>query len=117
MCDEKLLEQDLETYEWWNPNRAGRQAAKDLSTRYAKSNSNTTLEAWQLVITDDTLAKIVAHTNKRITEFRSNIQDVLDNKVKLSQYLTSLVEMKAWFGILYLRGVLKLNGADINTES
>ena len=82
-----------------NPNRAGR-----------------LIRAWQLIITDDTWVKIVAHTNKRITEFCSNIQDVLDNKDKLSQYkLTSLVEMKAWLGILYRRGALKLNGTDINT--
>ncbi len=143
VCDErnyeKLPEQDLQMFQWsnkngdtvdWttrkptadvNPTNRGRRPAKDLPrpggpTRYAKLNSRTLTKTWQLTMTDDILMKVVSRTNKKITEFCDINRDALQVNDKKTQYkLTSLVELKAWFGIMYLRGALHLNGTDTDT--
>ena len=138
VCDErnfeKLPEQNPQTFEWsnknedsvkWttnkpsndsNPNRAGRRAARDLPTvggptREAIANSETALSTWQVMISDDLLMKVVNYTNKKINDCLA-VTGLHDKNPEYK--LTSLTEMKAWFGLLYLRGALKLNGNDIN---
>ena len=59
--------------------------------------------------------KVVDNTNRKITELHNIIGDRLAETDKKTQYgLTSLVEMKAWFGLLYLRGALKLNTSHVD---
>ncbi len=56
---------------------------------------------------------IVNYTNKKITKLHEIIGDKLRETDKKTQYgLTSLSEVKACSGILYLRGALKLNTTD-----
>ena len=133
---EKLPDQPVKTFVWSNksgdrrewttnkpsaeniPRNAGRRSAKDISlaggpTRFAKLNSKTILETWSSMITDDILMKVVDFTNKRMQVFLTSIKDTLDKTDKKTHYkLTSLLELKAWFGLFYVRAALHLNGVD-----
>ena len=58
---------------------------------------------------------IVEYTNTKISELHAIIGDRLSENDKKTQYgLTSLLEIKAWFGLLYIRSALKLNTTDVN---
>ena len=62
---------------------------------------------------DEMVTMIVNYTNKKITKLHEIIGDKLRETDKKTQYgLTSLSEVKACSGILYLRGALKLNTTD-----
>ena len=77
------------------------------STTMAQRNAKSPLDTWSLIIPDDEVMKIVNCTKKKITESRLRETD------KKNHYkLTSLTEMKWWFGLLYLRAALKLNTTD-----
>ena len=141
---DKVLEQLAEKYVWsnkagermeWdtvkpttvtNPNRAGRRSAKDLPlpegptrfarARLARANATSPAATWSLMITDDMLLEAVNYTNVKITKIFALLGDQLTEKDKNTQYrLTSLLEVKAWFGLLYIRGALKLNGMHVDS--
>ena len=55
--------------------------------------------------------KVVNWANTKITEFHTKFKDYLESTDKKTQYkLTSLVEVKAFIGLMYVRAALKLNG-------
>ena len=136
---EKLPEQPLQSFKWsnkngdsvdWstrkptadgNPTNRGRRPAKDLPSpggpmRIAKQNSGTVLKTFQLTMTDSILVKIVDQTNTKITEFWDINRDALSDNDKITHCkLTSLLELKAWYGLHYLRGALHLNGTCVHT--
>ena len=67
------------------------------------------------MMSDEILLKIVNWTNARIMLFLSILgvaQTILGNSKKTQYGLTSLMELRAWFGLLYLRGALQLNLRD-----
>ena len=67
------------------------------------------------MILDDEVMKVVNYTNKNITELHAIIGERLRETDKKTHYkLTSLTEMKVWFGLLYLRAAMKLNTTDAN---
>ena len=77
-----------------------------MDQRNAKSPVNT----WSLMIPDCEIMKIVNFTNKKITQLHAIRRDRLEETEKITHYnLTSLTEMKAWFGLLYLCATLKLS--------
>ena len=138
VCDERNYEalpaQEPRVFEWknkkgaslkWttqrpssetNPKRAGRRSAKNLSvygglTNLARRNSDSPGTIWSYMISDDLLMKVVNNTNKKISLFLETNQHGLENNDKETHFkLTSLRELKAWFGLLYLRVAFKLNG-------
>ena len=57
--------------------------------------------------------KVVNFRNAKISAFNKSMRDTLDETDKKSHCrLTSLLELKAYFGIFYLRAALHLNGMD-----
>ena len=82
-------------------------------TTKAQRNVKSPVDTWSLMTPDDEVMKIVNYTNKKITELHDIIGERLRETDKKNHYkLTSLTEMKAWFGLLYLRAALKLNKTD-----
>ena len=82
-------------------------------TTNAQQNVKSPVDTWSLMIPDDEVMKIVNYTNKKTTELHAIIGERLGETDKTSHYiLTSLTEMKAWFGLLYLHAALKLNKTD-----
>ena len=76
----------------------------------AQRNERSPADTWSLMNPDGEVMKIVNYTNKKITELHAIIGERLKETDKKAHYkLTSLTEMKAWFGLLYLRVALKLN--------
>ena len=75
----------------------------------------TPLEAWMLFITPEILGKVVNHTNNTIAKFRERFADVLDKgkSDQANKYThcgkTDLMEVHAFIGLMYLRGVLRQN--------
>ena len=70
----------------------------------------------ELMISDDFLMIFVGNTNKKINYFYSITGDAINSTDKKTHLkLTSLTEVKAWFGILYLRGALQINETDTDT--
>ena len=71
----------------------------------------TPFEAWNLFITPDIL-EVVAYTNESIHTFRSKFSDdELKKSCAKNTYSkeTDIVEIHAFLGLLYLRGVLRQN--------
>lgn len=68
------------------------------------------LESWQLLITDEIINIICIHTNKKITEFSEKYtsQGTHSNHV-------SLLEMRAFLGLLLLAGVFKSGHEDVES--
>ena len=67
---------------------------------------------WLLIMTDAILLKIVNYTNEKITLFLTALGDQLNingNNKKTQYGLTSLLGVRAFYGLLYLRGALQLN--------
>ena len=135
---DKLPEQEEETFVWSNKARdryewctlkkgavenvcgRGRKPATQINSPggpspTARKEATSPADTWSLMIEDDLLMKVVDNTNRKITELHNIIGDRLAETDKKTQYgLTSLVEMKAWFGLLYLRGALKLNTSHVD---
>ena len=103
-----------------NPRNVGRQPASnivegDIGPLGPAKNVATPLEAWQLFVTDESLEKIVTHTNTRISEFRERFQETLQSSTKYTYCKTTdLIEIKAFIGLLYLRGAINFNTTDVN---
>ena len=96
----------------------GRRSASNIvppggPTRTAQNKAKSPAENWSLMIPDDIVMRIVGYTNTKITQLHEITGGRLAETDKKTQYgLTSLAEMKAWFGLLYLRAALKLNTTD-----
>ena len=73
-------------------------------------HANDPLKAWELFITGGMIEAVTNFTNKKIDEFLEKFQDLLQSSNKYSHYKqTTNNEIRAFFGILYFRGALKLN--------
>ena len=82
-------------------------------TTKAQRNAKSPLDTWSLMVPDDEIMKIVNYSKKKITELHAIIGERLRETDKKNHYkLTSLAEMRAWFGLLYFRAALKLNTTD-----
>ena len=74
------------------------------------------LEVWQSFVKDEFLEKIVLNTNRKISEYRDRFQETLQSTTKYTYCKTTdLIKIKAFFGLLYLRGAINLNRADVDT--
>ena len=83
-----------------------------LGPRGEAKHVTTPFEAWNLFITPDILEKVVAYTNESIYTFRSKFSDdELKKFCAKNTYSkeTNIVEIHAFLGLLYLRGVLWQN--------
>lgn len=104
-----------------NPKGAGRKPIRDKPTRggptrHARNHASSESEIWSQMITDGMLNKVVNFTNQKITIFRETFAEYLAKSDKKTQYkLTSLAELKAVIGIMYLRAALHLNGKSVDT--
>ena len=75
----------------------------------AKNVSNP-LESFHLFVSDDVTNEIVTNTNNSISDFRECFRDILAGNDKCSYCtITDSIEIKAFFGILYVRAALKVN--------
>ena len=55
-------------------------------------------------------AMILVHTNNRISHFRERFPNLVHQKANASKYVTTdMVELQAFFGILFLRGAMGSN--------
>jgi hypothetical protein len=71
-------------------------------------NAKTIIESWSLFFSDNVIQEIVTYTNIYLTKIRINYgreRDVLD---------TSVVEMRALFGLLYIAGMMKINHLNLS---
>ncbi|XP_039311769.1 uncharacterized protein LOC105198192 isoform X3 [Solenopsis invicta] len=78
----------------------------------AARDVTTPLEAWSLLLPDSILNKIVVHTNEEIERQRLKLQT--ENKTIPTDYhCVTLIELKAFIGLLYYVGLNKLNNTDV----
>lgn len=68
------------------------------------------LKSWELLFPDDLIEIICLHTNKKITEFHEKCKD---DKAH-SNYI-SLMEMRAFMGLMLLTGVFKSGHEDVES--
>ena len=99
----------------FNPRNAGRMPKRNvMQSRTGPSpvarRVTNPLESFSLFITDEMLQTIVHLTNVGIEQFRQRFQEVIDGSDKYTYYNPiDLVELRAYIGILYLRGAKKQN--------
>lgn len=74
-------------------------------------NASTAIQCWKLIITDDMLQDVVKHTNTEIQLKRSVCND--SHTQKCVYYDTSLSELKAFVGLLYLAGLSHANRRNV----
>lgn len=70
-------------------------------------NAKTEVEYWKLFFTDQMLQEIILYTNKEIKLKRDACQN--SNTQKFIMNDVSLIEMRAFIGLLYLSGYFKSN--------
>lgn len=106
---------DWETTKTDNPRHSGRLPARSIitkkpgPTRHTSGVSNP-LEAFSYFIPDDLLQSVVLNTNNTIRLFRDKFHKVIESSDKYTHCnFIDLIELKAFIGLLYLRGALKQN--------
>lgn len=79
------------------------------------------LESWSLLVSDEMLEQIVVYTNQRIAKVRTNYAAFKCRFQSRQRYRlsyindTSLNEIKAFIGLLYLQGIFKSNHEDLRS--
>lgn len=111
---------DKKSYiEWTNKavNTPGRQPSRQVIlgrpgvTNYTK-NAKTEIAAWDLLISSDILESICVDTNRKIEKFIQE-QGELHSKYGWFIRLTTVLEIRAFIGLMYARGLLSLNMYDL----
>ncbi|XP_013006050.2 piggyBac transposable element-derived protein 4 isoform X2 [Cavia porcellus] len=74
-------------------------------------NASTAIQCWKLIVTDDMLQDVVKHTNTEIQLKRSMCTN--SHTQKCVYYNTSLSELKAFIGLLYLAGLSHANRSNV----
>ena len=98
--------------------KRGRRSAANVSflvgkTTKTQGNVKSPMDTWILMIPNDELMTRANYTSREIIELHAIIGECLKEMDKKTYCkLTSLIEMKAWFELLYLRSALKLNMTD-----
>lgn len=73
---------------------------------------DTELKSWNLFITDEIIGKITTETNRKI-DYKMNILQLTAEMIKQKKLYycgnTDATEIKAFIGLFYLRGLIKLN--------
>lgn len=70
-------------------------------------NLTSPVDAWKCMFTDDMLDMVVEHTNKKIQAFRAGLDpSVLSNNKMTYLHETDNVEVTAFIGLIYARGML-----------
>ena len=83
----------------------GREGPRGVA-RHAK----TEVDAWNLFISDEMLEIIIKYTNEKITSFREKFSETLEQSNKYTYCkLVEMTEVRAVFGIMYLRAAKHLN--------
>ena len=101
-----------------NPRNAGRQSAVYISstggpTSYTKSNSKKNKKQKKLQANSQESGQFAK--NAKISAFITYIRNTLDETDKKTHFcLGSLLELKAYFGIFYMRAALHLNRMDFD---
>ena len=68
------------------------------------------LESFHLFVSDNVINEIVTNTNNSILDFREHFRDILAGNDKYSYCaITDSIEIKAFFGLLYIRAASKVN--------
>ena len=76
-------------------------------TADAKRHSEDELKTWELFFTEDILKLIVKHTNEAIDRLVSKLENVCHKDTYLKN--TDVIEIRAFIGLLYIRGATKKN--------
>ena len=102
------------------PTVVGRQKANDIMrqkpglSKYSK-NISTPKESFSLFITDSMLSSIVEFTNKKIVQTIEKVRNVLENSDKYPHVkVTKKMEIEAFVGLLYYRGLYCLKNHSLN---
>ena len=83
---------------------------KHARVKPAARNANTPLSAWQLFMTNDMITDIVSNTNKKIALALSDTsEDPLRQEDHHGKKLCDEMEIKAYIGLLYARGLYSMN--------
>ena len=109
---------------WFTKNKnirnVGRQPARniiegEISPLEPSKDVTTLFEAWHLSVIDELLEKIVTNTNRKISEFKDRFQETVKSTTKYTYYKTTdLNEIKAFYGLSYLRGAINFNTTDVD---
>ena len=95
--------------------RRGRRSAENIARTKggptaASRNVENPVDSWELFFTDEILKMIIDSTNRKIDTFREEYNDELEQNDKNTHCRNiDLIELKAFFGIMYLRGAKHLN--------
>ena len=78
--------------------------------RREAKRATTPKEAFELFITNEMIEKIVENTNKNIEPFLEMNRHLIENSNKYTSYKkVDVIDIRTFFGILYLRAAFKLN--------
>lgn len=76
-----------------------------MSSKLGPKIFSTYEELFSLLFTDNMISKIVTHTNKKIESYQANFK----NTSRIELMPTTILEMKAFIGLLYYTSVFKSN--------
>ena len=83
--------------------------------RREAKRSTTPIEAFELFITNEMIEKIVENTNKNIEPFLEMNRHFTENSNKYTSYKkVDVIDIRTFFGIIYLRAPFKLNPINQN---
>ena len=96
------------------PNKAGRQKNVDIiknkpGVANAAKNALTPIDTFKLFITDEMINNIVENTNRKIEEAMNRLENTDKYPYKSYVKIIDDVDLRAFIGIMYLRGLYGLN--------
>lgn len=114
VLQKKTKDQPEQIITWKNqpPTQRGRQNTANIlsgtpGVNRAARGAQSPLDAWNCMFNDEMMNIVVTHTNERIQEFRSHLNpEVLSNNKITYLHDTNVMEMTAFIGLLYARGLL-----------
>ena len=117
----KNLDDEEREMTWTNqpPNVSGRRRAQDVVKGPVKvplgiaKNANTHLAAFELFMDEKIISQIVKLTNKKIQSVRSQFSEELLRKGGQRYEVTNIIELRAFIGLCYLRGILRVSKQSI----
>ena len=106
---------------WTNqpPNVTDRRRAQDVVKGPVKvplgiaKNASTHLAAFELFLDEKIIYQIVKLTNKKIKSFRSQFSQELLRNYSQRYGVTNVIELRAFIGLCYLRGILRVSKQSI----
>lgn len=104
-------------HRWYTTPRERSQQRRNLPTSYlpspvgAAKQVATPFESWNLLFPDCLLQKIVRHTNEEIERYLETLE--IEGTSNPTYSYISLIELKAYIGLLYFSGMQKTNNTNL----